>query len=70
MQRVGNRELPGTAFLDIEGCPADDIAFEAPVTSPYGKYRGGAAMAQVIFAACSDFECGSETVDLRIRLRR
>ncbi len=70
MQRVGNRELPGIAFLDIEGCPADDIPFEAHITSPYGKYRGGHAIAQVIFAACSDFECGNETVDLGVRLRR
>lgn len=70
IQRVGNRELPGTAFLDIEGCPAEDIPFAAEVSSPYGKYRGGHVSAQVIFAACSDFECGSETVDLRIGLRR
>jgi hypothetical protein len=70
MQRVGNHELPSTSFLDIEGCPAKDIAFEAKASSPYGKYRGGHATAQVIFAACSDFECGSETVDLQIRLRR
>jgi hypothetical protein len=70
MQRVGNRELPGNAFLDITGCPGDDIPFEAVVSSPYGKYRGGHATAQVIFAACSDFECGSETIDLRVSLRR
>jgi hypothetical protein len=52
-QWVGNRDLPGTAFLDVEGCPADGIRFEAEVTSPYGKYRGGHAAAQVIFAACA-----------------
>jgi len=69
-QRVGNRDLPATAFLDIEGCPGNEIPFVAPVTSPYGKYRGGQVTAQVIFAACSDFECGSETIDLRISLRR
>jgi hypothetical protein len=33
-------------------------------------YRGGQTTAQVIYAACSEFECGNETVDLRIRLRR
>jgi hypothetical protein len=69
-QRVGSRDLSGTAFLDVEGCPADAIPFQAEVTSPYGKYRGGHATAQVIFAACSDFECGSETIDLRVSLRR
>jgi membrane protease YdiL (CAAX protease family) len=70
LQRVGNRELPGNAFLDIGGCPAVGIPFEAVVWSPYGKYRGGHASAQVIYAACSDIECGSETVDLRVNLRR
>ena len=69
-QRVGNRSLPGVAFLDVEGCPAANVPFEIDVSSPYGKYRGGQAAAQVIYAACSDFECASETVDLRIRLRR
>jgi hypothetical protein len=69
-QRVGNRSLPGVAFLDLEGCPAANIPFEIDVSSPYGKYLGGQATAQVIYAACSDFECASETVDLRIRLRR
>jgi hypothetical protein len=37
---------------------------------PYGKYRDGRATAQVIFAACSDFECGNETIDLTLWLRR
>jgi hypothetical protein len=70
LQRVGNRDLPGNAFLDLEGCPAEDVPFEAVVWSPYGKYRGGQTTAQVIYAACSDIECGSETVDLRVNLRR
>jgi hypothetical protein len=60
MQRVGNREIPATAFLDLEGCPAAEIPFAAEVSSPYGKFLGGHATAQVIFAACSVFECGSE----------
>jgi hypothetical protein len=70
MQRVGDRELPASAFVDVEGCPAAGIPFEAKLASPYGKYRGGHATAQVIFAACSDFECGNQTTDLTIRLRR
>jgi hypothetical protein len=70
MQRVGGRDLPATAFVDIEACPAADIPFEAKLASPYGKYRGGRATAQVIFAACSDFECGNQTTDLTVRLRR
>ena len=70
MQRVGNRELPATAFVDIAGCPAAGIPFEATLTSPYGKYRGGRVTAQVIFAACSDFECGNKTLDVTLRLRR
>ena len=70
MQRVGNREIPATAFLDLEGCPAAEIPFAAEISSPYGKFLGGHAMAQVIFAACSVFECGSEMVDLQVSLRR
>jgi hypothetical protein len=58
------------AFLDVEGCPADEIAFEIELESPYGKYRGGHATAQVIYAACSPFECANQTVDLRVSLRR
>ena len=69
-QRVGNRDLPAVAFLDVEGCPADEIAFEIELESPYGKYRGGHATAQVIYAACSPFECANQTVDLRVSLRR
>jgi len=70
-QRVGNREIPATAFLDLEGCPAAEIPFAAEVSSPYGKFLGGHATAQVIFAACSVIECRSETVDdLQVSLRR
>jgi hypothetical protein len=69
-QRVGSRHLPGNAFLDIAGCPGTDIPFEAVVTSPYGKYRGGKAAAQVIFAACESFGCGNQTTDLTVTLRR
>lgn len=69
-QRVGNRHLPGNAFLDITDCPGSAISFEAQATSPYGKYRGGNASAQVIFAACAEFGCGNQTVDLTIGLRR
>lgn len=69
-QRVGNRHLPSNAFLDIADCPGTAIPFEATATSPYGKYRGGPATAQVIFAACAQFGCGNQTVDLTIGLRR
>jgi hypothetical protein len=69
-QRVGNRHLPGNAFLDITDCPGTAIPFEAEVTSPYGKYRGGNATAQVIFAACAEFGCGNQTIDLTVGLRR
>ena len=69
-QRVGNRHLPGNAFLDITDCPGSAIPFEAQATSPYGKYRGGNTTAQVIFAACAEFGCGNQTVDLTIGLRR
>ena len=69
-QRVGKRHFPSTSFLDIAGCPADEIAFEIEATSPYGRYAGGRATAQVIFAACNEIECGNETVDLVLRLRR
>jgi hypothetical protein len=33
-QRVGNRSLPGVAFLDLEGCPAANIPFEIDVSGP------------------------------------
>jgi hypothetical protein len=69
-QRVGKRHLPGNAFVDITDCPGKAIPFEAQATSPYGKYRGGNATAQVIFAACAEFGCGNQTVDLSIGLRR
>jgi hypothetical protein len=69
-QRVGNRHLPGNAFLDVTDCPGTDIPFEAVATSPYGSYRGGPAAAQVIFAACAEFGCGNQIVDLSIGLRR
>jgi hypothetical protein len=52
------------------GRPHPANPFEADVVSPYGTYRGGPATAQVIFAACANFDCGNETVDLTIGLRR
>jgi hypothetical protein len=68
-QRVGGRHLPGNAFLDITDCPGAGIPFTAVATSPYGRYRGGPAVAQVIFAACDSFGCGNRTVDLVVGLR-
>jgi hypothetical protein len=68
-QRVGERHLPGNAFLDITDCPGAGIPFTAVATSPYGRYRGGRAVAQVIFAACDSFGCGNRTVDLVVGLR-
>ena len=69
MQRVGWREIPSTEFFDFS-CPGTDIPFEVRLTSPYGKFLGGHATAQVIAAACSPWECGNETVDLVVRLKR
>ena len=68
-QRVGKRVIPSVEFFDFE-CPGTDIPFEIRLTSPYGKFLGGHATAQVIAAACSPWECGNETVDLTVRLTR
>jgi hypothetical protein len=69
-QRVGKRFIPATSFFDIEDCPGTDIPFEVELVSPFGKFLGGHAEAQVIFAACNEFECGNETFDLRMTLRK
>jgi hypothetical protein len=68
-QRVGNREIQQTEFLDIV-CPASNQPFEVDLASPFGKFRGGHATAQVILAACAPWGCANETIDLRVSLRR
>jgi hypothetical protein len=69
VQRSGNRQTgAGTAFLDIEGCPGEDIPFEVEVPTDIGHFHPGRASAQVIWVACNDFECANETVDLQVTI--
>jgi hypothetical protein len=65
----GSRETAaGTAFLDIYGCPGEDIPFEIEVPATFGHFHPGAGVAQVIWVACNDFECANETVDLEVTI--
>lgn len=65
----GARETAaGTAFLDIAGCPGEDIAFEIEVPATFGHFHPGTGVAQVIWVACNDFECANETVDLIVSI--
>ena len=69
VQRSGNRQTgAGTAFLDIEGCPGEDIPFEVEVPTDIGHFHPGVAAAQVIWVACNNFECANETVDLEVTI--
>ncbi len=68
-QFAGGREIvAGTAFLDINGCPGEDIPFEIEVPATFGHYHPGVGVAQVIWVACNDFECANETVDLEVTI--
>jgi hypothetical protein len=65
----GSRETAaGTAFLDIAGCPGEDIPFEIEVPATFGHFHPGVGVAQVIWVACNDFECANETVDLQVAI--
>jgi hypothetical protein len=69
VQRSGNRQTAaGTAFLDIEGCPGEDIPFEIEVPEDIGHFHPGAAKAQVLWFACNDFECANDVVDLEVAI--
>jgi hypothetical protein len=58
----------GTAFLDIAGCPGEDIPFEIEVPATFGHFHPGVGVAQVIWVACNDFECANETIDLTVSI--
>jgi hypothetical protein len=69
-QSAGFQLVQGVAFHDVEGCPDSGIPFEIEVVPESGTFVGGPVDAQVITAVCNLFECGNETIDLTIRLRR
>ena len=69
VQRSGNRQTAaGTAFLDVEGCPDEDIPFEIEVPEDIGHFHPGKAAAQVLWFACNDFECANKVVDLEVTI--
>jgi len=50
-------------FADITDCPGTDIPFEIVLEQQIGKVKKGPVTLQVIFAACNDFECASQTIE-------
>lgn len=69
VQRSGERQTgAGTAFLDIDGCPREDIPFEVQVPTDLGRFHPGDASAQVLWFACNHFECANEVIDLEVTI--
>jgi hypothetical protein len=68
-QTAGFQTVQGVGFLDVAGCPGENIPWEMEVVAEGGTFTGGPVDAQVITAVCNLFECGSQTIDLKIRLR-
>lgn len=66
-QFASGREIAaGTAFLDIAGCPGEDIPFTVAVPNEYRHFHPGPATAQVLYFACNQFECANEVIDLEV----
>ena len=57
-----------TAFLDIAGCPGQDIPFEIVIPNEVRHFHAGRATAQVLYFACNPFECANEVLDLEITI--
>jgi hypothetical protein len=69
-QFAGGREIAaGTAFLDIEGCPGDEIPFEIEVPATFGGFHPGAGTAQLLWFACTHFECANKVIDLEVTIQ-
>jgi hypothetical protein len=62
-QGEGRKAADYIGFADITDCPGTDIPFEIVLEQQVGKVKAGDVTLQVIFAACNDFECGSETIE-------
>jgi hypothetical protein len=69
-QTQGSKEALGVGFHDVTGCPGSGIPFTIEVPSEVGKFKAGLATAQFIYAACNDFECGNETIDIPVTLEK
>ena len=69
-QNRGAKQALGVDFLDVAGCPGAAIPFAIEVPSEVGKFKAGPATAQFIYAACNDFECGNETIELAVTLKK
>jgi hypothetical protein len=57
-----------TAFLDIAGCPAQNIPFEIVIPNEVRHFHAGRATAQVLYFACNPFECANEVRELEITI--
>src|SRR5437867_2421071 len=70
-QPVGRFVITGFFFVD-GGLPCDGgpDPWQATVTPDNGKYKGGRAMANLIIFACNQFQCGDDSTQATIRLRR
>jgi hypothetical protein len=62
-QGEGRKAADYIGFADITDCPGTDIPFEIVLEQQAGKVKAGDVTLQVIFAACNDFECGSQTIE-------
>ena len=70
-QSGGPRETgAGTAFLDVSGCPGDDLAFEIEVPADAGRFHPGAATAQLLWFACNHYECANAVIDLQVTIAK
>ena len=66
----GGRQIAaGTAFLDISGCPGEEIPFEIEVPATFGRFHPGAGTAQLLWFACNYFECANEVIDLEVTIK-
>jgi len=69
VQRSGPRQTgAGTAFLDIDGCPREEIPFAIEVPTDLGRFHPGEATAQVLWFACNDFECANKVIDREVTI--
>ena len=58
----------GTAFLDIDGCPREEIPLAIEVPTDLGRFHPGEATAQVLWFACNDFECANKVIDREVTI--
>ena len=68
-QFVGMNVVQGTGFVLLEGCPDESIPFAVEVTPDDGRFVGGPTSAVIHGTACNLYQCGTESISTRLRLR-